>query len=474
MDASVIPKNHEQVSQHLRGISLLPTGSIPWSAYLLGQIQAEAARAAEARKSRAKETVSQALARVTMENTDRASVPTAHEALQNLTKTVCRDAGELYRWCGRATALLRRQVEERHKGDWDALDPLAQRLTREARDRAISIDADASALQLFGGMLPASCSVMSAATGLTLLQSLADWSARKDVSGLLAAAKQQAEQKEERRQAAIEYRNWLRRLATLTNEFLASLPRYHQSELPADLVGTDGYERVADAFLHYSDSLKRENCRGENAYERLRRGWEAAAPRVRTLYALADAGDRNSLVELIRGLASLPQQDQFEMYRDVKWATDKVVNQGDLLECNWAIQELGGDPNEQPPTQPAPSPVLDQPGEEANAPLVACGPEGAPSGEPPDSQEDLTEKEAELLRAYLQLDATSKRKKVARNRAARKADPSSPPSTYNKANSALAKRRLLQVGTRREQGGCWLTAEGIELAKGLARRGKND
>jgi hypothetical protein len=85
--------------------------------------------------------------------------------------------------------------------------------------------------------------------------------------------------------------------------------------------------------------------------------------------------------------------------------------------------------------------------------------EGEGEGDKP-----LNEREQELLLAYLTLEATSKRRKVARLRAAMKAD-SEKPSSYNRANASLVKRGLLRVASKREGSGCWLTAEGIALAK---------
>jgi hypothetical protein len=82
-------------------------------------------------------------------------------------------------------------------------------------------------------------------------------------------------------------------------------------------------------------------------------------------------------------------------------------------------------------------------------------------------EEKLSEREKELLLAYLALGADSKRRKVSRTQAARKADPGSPPTTYNRANAALGRRGYLQVAAPREGGGCWLTSVGKAAAEAL-------
>jgi hypothetical protein len=285
-------------------------------------------------------------------------------ALQDLCKMVCRDSGELYRWCGQAIAVVRHHVEGNRGGNRDSWDAVTHQLALKARDHAISIQADASALQLFGGVQPADHSVMSASTGLTLLQSLADWSAAKDAANRIAAGERQREQEEQRRQTAIEYRPWLVRLAGHTNEFSRALPSRHQNDITSDLVGANRYEVVADAFLSYVNALKGENCRNENAYDRLRRSWEHASNTVvRELYRVAGAGDRAGLVELIRQVAKMPPMDQFEVYRDAKWITDGVVNQTELTVCNLAIeaQRAPGGATPRLSAEPSPYAPADEP-----------------------------------------------------------------------------------------------------------------
>jgi hypothetical protein len=89
--------------------------------------------------------------------------------------------------------------------------------------------------------------------------------------------------------------------------------------------------------------------------------------------------------------------------------------------------------------------------------------------QPPGADADETElgdREKEILVALLLLKADSKRRRVSRAKAARKADPGCQPSTYNKPVSNLPKRGLV-VSKRGPNGGIWLTPQGVREATAL-------
>ena len=82
---------------------------------------------------------------------------------------------------------------------------------------------------------------------------------------------------------------------------------------------------------------------------------------------------------------------------------------------------------------------------------------------------DLNEREREILRALVLVHADAERRSVARLKAARKADPACPASSYNQAVASLVKKKL--VGSKRgPRGGIWLTPMGLSAANTLANR----
>src|SRR5262249_3884897 len=87
-----------------------------------------------------------------------------------------------------------------------------------------------------------------------------------------------------------------------------------------------------------------------------------------------------------------------------------------------------------------------------------------PNGGDPISDSELKEREREILSALLLLKADGERRRVSRNKAARKADPSCKPSSYNKAIASLVKKGYVASQTG-PGGGIWLSPEGVCLAK---------
>jgi hypothetical protein len=85
--------------------------------------------------------------------------------------------------------------------------------------------------------------------------------------------------------------------------------------------------------------------------------------------------------------------------------------------------------------------------------------DSAPSEEPP-------EREREILSSLLLLGATTKRRRVSRRQAARKADPESPVSTFNRPIVALVERGYVH-SKKGPDGGIWLSLTGEAAAKSL-------
>jgi hypothetical protein len=80
--------------------------------------------------------------------------------------------------------------------------------------------------------------------------------------------------------------------------------------------------------------------------------------------------------------------------------------------------------------------------------------------------EELKEREGEILVALLLLGAVSKRNRVSRRKAARKADPEANESTYYRHIASLAKRELVR-SEKGPLGGIWLTPNGKTVAQSL-------
>jgi hypothetical protein len=87
-----------------------------------------------------------------------------------------------------------------------------------------------------------------------------------------------------------------------------------------------------------------------------------------------------------------------------------------------------------------------------------------------EEEEDLTEREHEILQALLILKATGKKRSVSRHRAAKKADPAAKPASYNKAIASLVAKELVESKPG-PGGGIWLTPAGVQAAESLPRLG---
>ena len=85
---------------------------------------------------------------------------------------------------------------------------------------------------------------------------------------------------------------------------------------------------------------------------------------------------------------------------------------------------------------------------------------------PPDGDDEISERENEILRALLMLGATNKKMRVSRLKAARRVDPDCIASSYNWAIASLSKKGLIQ-SRQGPGGGIWLTTEGITVATAL-------
>jgi hypothetical protein len=156
----------------------------------------------------------------------------------------------------------------------------------------------------------------------------------------------QAQQQEERRQAAAELYPWLCRLTRLKKTFCDALPSYHQTQLPqGDVVGADRHAEVADAFLAYCAALEGETWREQTAAERLRKKVQGSVPRkehsgiAAAMFRLADGGNRAALIALIGKLAQASPLEQQTVYTAAKTMTDAVVNEADLETCRLAMAE---------------------------------------------------------------------------------------------------------------------------------------
>jgi hypothetical protein len=89
--------------------------------------------------------------------------------------------------------------------------------------------------------------------------------------------------------------------------------------------------------------------------------------------------------------------------------------------------------------------------------------EGADEGTSP---QELSDREKEILQALQVLKADGERRRVSRQKAARKTDPGCKPSTYNKAISSLVKRGFVESRSG-PGGGIWLTPAGVVAAEAL-------
>ncbi|MHB1421852.1 MAG: hypothetical protein ACYC3I_01385 [Gemmataceae bacterium] len=82
---------------------------------------------------------------------------------------------------------------------------------------------------------------------------------------------------------------------------------------------------------------------------------------------------------------------------------------------------------------------------------------------------DIPERQREILTALLLLGAVTDRNRVARRKAASKADPEAAESTYNRPIAALAGRGL--IGSKKgPDGGIWLTSNGEIAAQSLRKK----
>lgn len=79
---------------------------------------------------------------------------------------------------------------------------------------------------------------------------------------------------------------------------------------------------------------------------------------------------------------------------------------------------------------------------------------------------DLSDREAEVMKALLLLNAIGKRTRTSRSKVAKKVAPARKPSTFGHVISALVKRGFLESHTG-NQGGIWLTPEGLTVARQL-------
>jgi hypothetical protein len=98
----------------------------------------------------------------------------ARRELERIATAEVRDIRELSQWCRDAMNCLKSHVRL-DGGKWTAWSTPAQRLAREALEHAVQLEADADTIGYLSGQLPADCSVMSAATGLAMIQRLAEW-----------------------------------------------------------------------------------------------------------------------------------------------------------------------------------------------------------------------------------------------------------------------------------------------------------
>jgi hypothetical protein len=79
---------------------------------------------------------------------------------------------------------------------------------------------------------------------------------------------------------------------------------------------------------------------------------------------------------------------------------------------------------------------------------------------------ELTDRQQEILVALLRLNAVGEHRRVSRAKASRKADSSTPVSTYNRPIATLADHGLIR-SKKGPTGGIWLTPEGETVAKSL-------
>jgi hypothetical protein len=100
---------------------------------------------------------------------------------------------------------------------------------------------------------------------------------------------------------------------------------------------------------------------------------------------------------------------------------------------------------------------------------AGCSP--ADQGDAEQADNELNEREGEILLALLLLKATGKRRAVSRHKAATKADPATKPASYNKAIASLVERKLVESKSG-PGGGIWLTSDGMRFAESFQQQGK--
>ncbi len=99
-------------------------------------------------------------------------------------------------------------------------------------------------------------------------------------------------------------------------------------------------------------------------------------------------------------------------------------------------------------------------------PVEESGGVQVPTAEQADDRSGPGDRETEILKALLLLNAEGQHRRVSRPQAAHKADPQCKPSSYAHAVTSLARRGFVR-SKKGPNGGIWLTPEGTKAAKEL-------